>query len=253
MPTVVKIASVELRLMLRDGANAFFGLIFPALLLAALTLLLPGFGDVVTDPEAPAELIGLRPVDIYLPVVLALSIATVALTILPVYLATYRERGVLRRLETTPAAAQDLLGAQLLVNLASLTVGAGLAVVVAMLFFNVDAPANAPGLLLAFLLATVATFAVGLLIAAVAPNGRVASGIAMIVYFPMLFFAGVWTPGPTMPDAIRAIADFTPLGAAAEAISDAWFGDWPTLLHAGVLVGWTLLAGAAASRLFRWQ
>jgi ABC-2 type transport system permease protein len=61
------------------------------------------------------------------------------------------------------------------------------------------------------------------------------------------------TPGPAMPELARTIADLTPLGAAAEAMSDAWFGDWPSPLHVAVLAGWSVLAGAAAARLFRWE
>jgi ABC-2 type transport system permease protein len=66
-------------------------------------------------------------------------------------------------------------------------------------------------------------------------------------------FAGVWTPGATMPDAARNVADFTPIGAASEAIADAWSGAWPTPLHLAVLVGCAVVASAAAARLFRWE
>ena len=253
MPTLTKIAQTEARLMLRDAASAFFGVVFPGLLLVALALVLPGFRDVIDDPEAPAELIGVRPVDIYVPVVLALAIATVGLTILPAYLAAYREQGVLRRLSTTPAAPRDLLGAQVVVNLGFLTVGSLIAVLAGGIAFDVDWPSNVPALVLAFALATVASFGIGLVIAAVVPSARVASGVGSIIYFPMLFFAGVWTPGAAMPDAARSIADFTPIGAASEAMADAWSGAWPTLLHLAVLAGWAVVASFAAARLFRWE
>jgi ABC-2 type transport system permease protein len=253
MPTLTKIAKTEVRLMLRDAASAFFGVVFPGLLLVALALVLPGFRDVIDDPEAPAELIGVRPVDIYVPVVLALAIATVGFTILPAYLAGYREQGVLRRLSTTPAAPRDLLGAQVLVNLGFLAVGSLIAVLAGGIAFDVAWPSNVPALILAFTLATVASFGFGLVIAAVVPSARVASGVGSIVYFPMLFFAGVWTPGAAMPDAARSIADFTPIGAASEAMADAWSGAWPTPLHLAVLAGWAVVASVAATRLFRWE
>ena len=253
MSTLTRIATTEARLMLRDAASAFFGVVFPGLLLVALALVLPGFREVIDDPEAPAELIGVRPVDIYVPVVLALAIATVGLTIVPAYLAGYREQGVLRRLSATPAAPRDLLGAQVLVSLGFLAVGSLVAVLAGGLVFDVDWPSNVPGLVLAFGFATVASFGIGLVIAAVVPSARVASGVGSIIYFPMLFFAGVWTPGAAMPDAARGIAGFTPIGAASEAMADAWAGSWPTALHLAVLAGWAVLASAAAARLFRWE
>jgi ABC-2 type transport system permease protein len=250
---LTRVTATESKLVLRDGASVFFGLVFPAFLLVALSLVIPGFRDPIDDPGLPAELAGLRPVDIYPPVVLGLAITTVALTLVPTYLATYREQGVLRRLATTPAPPRILLTAQLLVNLAILLAGSVAAVLAAVTVLGVAWPENPAGLLLGFVLGTAASFCIGLIVAALAPSARAASAISMIVYFPMLFFAGVWTPGFAMPDAARAVADFTPVGAAVEAMTDAWFGDWPSALHLAVLLAWTVAASSVATKLFRWE
>ncbi|GAA4675341.1 ABC transporter permease [Phytohabitans rumicis] len=245
--TVARLTIVESKLFARDAMSLVMGVAFPALLLLALGLAIPGFRD-------PAdELGGLRPIDVYAPIVLAMAIATTGVSTLPAYLATYRERGVLRRLATTPVGPVRLLGAQLAVNGAATLVAAVLAVAVATAGFGVDLPRQPLGFLLAFLLGTGAMFAVGLLIAAVAPRARTASGIGMLVYFPMLFFAGMWTPGPVMPDAVRRVSDFTPLGAASQAMQEAWTGGFPSVLHLGVLAAYLLGLGALAARLFRWS
>lgn len=249
--TLTKITTTEAKLMLRDGANVFFSVIFPTALMVALAFLIPGFREPAEDLEG--RYAGLSAAELYAPVVLALAIATVSITIVPTYLATYREQGVLRRLATTPASPRDLLSAQLIVNLALLAIGSTLALLAAIFVVDVSAPANFASLVIAFVLGTVATMAVGLVIAAVAPTAKATTAIAMSVYFPMLFFAGVWTPGPAMPDAIRAVADFSPVGAAAEAMTDAWFGDWPSLLHVAVMVGWAVVGGFVAAKLFRWE
>jgi hypothetical protein len=44
------------------------------------------------------------------------AVATVGLTVMPAYLATYRERGVLRRLATMPASPNHLRTAQMMVK-----------------------------------------------------------------------------------------------------------------------------------------
>jgi ABC-2 type transport system permease protein len=253
MSMLTKITTTEARLMLRDIATPFFAIVFPPLLLAGVSLISPGFTEPIDDPEAPAELLGVRMVEVYVPVVLAVAIATVALTLLPQHLATYRQRGVLRRMAATPASPRDLLTAQLLINLSFLLIGALATVLVGVLAFDVPWPSNSVGVLAIFVLAMTATGAVGLIIAALAPSGAVASGIGTGLFFVAMLFSGVWTPGDTMPNGLRAVADFTPFGAAAEAISDAWDGGWPTLLHVLVLIGWAAVAGFVATRVFRWE
>ncbi|WP_207782527.1 ABC transporter permease [Phytoactinopolyspora limicola] len=245
---LTKVTAVESKLLLRDPATIFFGLIFPTLLLVGLGSLMPDFR------EADPDLGGLRPVDVYAPVALTLAIVTVAIAILPAYLAAYRAEGVLRRLATTPAPPSVLLNAQLIVNMVILVIGSAVAIAAALLVLDVERPGNIGGSLVAFAAGTVACFSVGLLISALAKNGKAANAIGMSTYFPLLFFAGVWTPGDTMPSGVRAIADFTPTGAAVEALSEAWIhGGWPSALHLAVLVAWAVVVGFIAARTFRWE
>lgn len=244
---VARLTIVESKLFLRDTMSLVMGVAFPAVLLLLLGFAIPGFREVADDLD------GLRPIDIYLPIVLAMAICTTSVSVLPTYMATYRERGVLRRLATTPVGPVKLLGAQLVVNGVGTLVAVVLAVTVGAAAFGVDLPQQVPGFLIALVLGTAAMFAVGLLIAAVAPRAKTATGIGMLVYFPMLFFAGVWTPGPVMPDGLRRVSDFTPLGAASQAMQDAWSGTFPSALHLLVMVGYLLAAGALAARLFRWE
>jgi ABC-2 type transport system permease protein len=65
--------------------------------------------------------------------------------------------------------------------------------------FDVPWPGNVVGFVLSFLLATASMAALGLIIAALAPNGRIASGIGTGLFFVAMLFAGVWTRGPRCP------------------------------------------------------
>jgi ABC-2 type transport system permease protein len=247
MKALAKLTGTESKLFLREPVGSFFAIVFPAVLIAVLGSVLPGF----TEPAA--EMGGRRPIDIYLPVTLALAIATVCMITLLGVLSAYRERGVLRRLSTTPVSPAALLGAQLIVNVGALVTGSLLAYGTAAVLFHVPPPANVAGTVLAFVLGSAAMGAVALLIAAVAPGTRASSGIGSLVYFPMMFAAGVWTPGPEMPEGVRRFADFTPLGAASQALQDAWAGGWPRPLHLIVMVALTAVLGAVAVRTFRWE
>lgn len=96
-------------------------------------------------------------------------------------------------------------------------------------------------------------FGVGLLIAARARKASTASGMGMLLYFPLLFLAGMWTPGPLMPETARQIATYTPAGALSQTLSTSWFGgDFPAL-QLIVMGAWALLLYPAATRVFRWS
>src|SRR5262249_26317068 len=148
---------------------------------------------------------GLRVVDLYVPISIALSLALLGLTAMPSYLGTYREKGILRRLAVTPMPPVQLLLAQLLTQLLIAIAAVGLLIAVSNLAFGVAVPRHPVGYAVAFLLAAAALFAMGLLAAALAPSGRSAPSIGLILYFPVMFFAGLYVPRALMPLALRQI------------------------------------------------
>ncbi len=170
----------------------FWGLIFPAVLLIALGVFFPGFDTPSSD------LGGSRMIDLYAPIVLGLALATLAFATLPAVLATYRERGVLRRLQTTPVSPWRLVTAQLIIQLVMAGLSAALAIAVGVVMFDIPIPQNGLGFVLVYVLAAASMLAIGLLIGAVAPTVSSGQGIGMAVYFPMLFFAGVYFPREAM-------------------------------------------------------
>ena len=49
------------------------------------------------------------------------------------------------------------------------------------------------------------------------------------------------------------MSDFTPLGAAVQALEDAWFGATPSATHILVMAVYAVVVGAIAVRVFRWE
>lgn len=246
MRGLYKLTWNELRLFLREPFAVFFAVLFPTLVVLIIGSV-PGFR------EPSKDLGGLRVVDLYVPISIALSLALLALTALPSYLGTYREKGILRRLAVTPVPPARLLVAQLLTNVIMAVVSTTLLVLVSRIVFDVAVPRQILGYVAAFLLAAAALFAIGLLVAALAPNGRAASSIGMVLYFPIMFFAGLWIPRAAMPIALRHVSDFTPLGAAVQALQDTTNGSWPQPLQLAVMAAYVILFGLMAARLFRWE
>jgi ABC-2 type transport system permease protein len=231
MNRLAKLTVTELKLFMRDPIAWFFAIAFPPLLLVIL-------GSIPAFREPSEDLGGLRVIDLYVPIMVGFVLAMLAISVVPTYLATYREKGILRRLSTTPVHPAGLLGAQvamaLLIALFAVTLVLGVGIV-------------------AFVLAAASLLSVGVLVAAVAPSGRAASGIGTMLFFPMMFFAGLYVPRDAMPAVLRRIGDFTPLGAGVQALQDAAGGAWPQPLHLAVMAAFAVVAGLAAARLFRWE
>ncbi|CAM3326780.1 ABC transporter permease [Kibdelosporangium persicum] len=231
----------EFKLFLRDPGATIATIGLPVAIVVVFGLIAqPGSG---TDP-----------IMTYFPAMaLALGLAQLALNVTPTTLASYREKGILRRMSTTPMRPARLLTAQLLISIGLAVAAAVLVVLVGHLGFRFTLPQNFGGFVAAFLLGCAALFAVGLLVAAVAPSARVATGVGVGLFFVSLVFGGVFMPAETLPPFLVRIGDFTPLGAFMQSLRASWGGTMPEPLHLAVLGGYTIVAGLAAARLFRWE
>ncbi len=190
----------------------------------------------------------------YVPILIALVLTLIALISLPIPIVIQRERAFLRRLSTTPVAPLWLLAAQVAVNLVLALVAMVLIVAGSALFFGVHAPSQIPGFIIAALLATACLFAIGLLIAAVAPSERAAGVIGSALLFPLMFFAGLWQPSQTVtPSVMHDISNLTALGAAVHAMLRSTYGAFPTLGSLAVMAAWAVICAIAAVKLFRWE
>jgi ABC-2 type transport system permease protein len=246
MSALGKLTVVEAKLFSREPAAAVYGLAFPVVLLVI-------FGSLPSMRAASSSTGGLRVIDVYLPILIGLGLATLALNTLPGFLANYREKGVLRRLSTTtPVSPAGVLTAQLVVNVTAAMVSVALLVGIGHVAFGVALPRQFLGFLLTLVLLATSLYTLGLLVASVAPTNRAAAGIGTLLYLPMMFTAGLWTPGFT-PGLIHRIGEFTPLGAGVQALQQVWAGHWPQPLLLLVLAGYTVVVGALAARLFRWE
>jgi ABC-2 type transport system permease protein len=236
----------EVRLFRREPGALFWILLFPTLLLVIL-------GSIPSFRHHEADLGGLRTIDVYVPVAVLLGLIVGGLQSMPQTLTGYRERGILRRMSTTPVRPTALLTAQMTVYGGAALASALLALLVGRFAFAVRLPEQLFGYLLALVLAVAAALALGAVISALSRTTKIAGAIGSAVFFPAMFCAGVWAPVQTMPDVLARIVGYTPFGAAAEALNRAAAGDWPGWTHLGVLVAWTVLLTVAASRWFRWE
>ncbi len=180
-------------------------------------------------------------------------IALLSLVSLPGPIATYREQGILRRLSTTPVPSSWVLAAQIVINLCLAVLAMFIIVVVGIAAFDEHAPNNIGGFLLAVVLTVAALFALGLILATVAKTTQGAYTMGMAVFFPLIFFAGLWLPRATLPSVLQQISNYTPLGAAVEAIQNSMTGTFPPAAPLLTLGAYMVVFAFLAVRYFRWE
>ena len=241
-----RLALVEGKLFLREKAALIgvFGL--PVALVIGFGLI-PGFSD---PQKGLSDQIGTE----YIAALgVAIVLASLGLTGVPMVLGQYRERGVLRRLGVTPVRPLTLLLADLTVWAAAAVLSVAVLIAVVRIAFHVPAPVKPGWFILAVALGIASLFATGLLAASVAPTARGAAGIGWLLLFPNMFLSGIYFPTEEMSPTMRQIGNFTPLGSAVHAVRDSWMGIDPRPEYLGIMAAWALVAGALAARFFRWD
>ena len=246
MSASTAVVKAEFRLFLREPLSLFWIVLFPTLLLGILGLV-PSFR------ETNADLGGDRVIDVYVPVTVLIAMIMAGLMALPPVLSGYRERGVLRRMSTTPVRPASLLAAQIVLHFAAALASAVLAIAFGRIAFGVDLPGHVPGYLVTLVLGALSGLALGSVVTAVTRTAKATNVAGMIVFFPMMFLAGVWIPVQAMPDVLQRIVEYFPFGAASQALVQAAGGGWPDWTHLGVLAAWCAVLIAVAVRWFRWE
>jgi ABC-2 type transport system permease protein len=233
-------ASMEARLMLRNGEQLLLALVIPVIVL---------IGGV-----AGADRIGLdfsRPlVDIFTPGVLALAVMSTAFTSLAIATGFERRYGVIKRLGTSPLSRGSLLagkaGALLAVEILQLVVIGAVG-----LILGWDPDPNLIAALVAVLLGTVAFASLGLLIAG-SLRAEATLAAANLVYLLLLAGGAVVLPASAY-GGFGDVARWLPSGALGEAMRDALERADFSPRDLAVLAAWAVVGSVLTSRTFKWE
>jgi ABC-2 type transport system permease protein len=242
-----KLILVELKLYLREPAATFFTIVF-----APMLLLL--FGTIYGNKPNPF-FGGRGMVDVSAPSYIALIIISVGFMGIPIATAANREAGVLRRFRITPLRPAAYIVSNIVSYYVMTAAGVVALVVVGKAVYGMKFQGNVFSVWAGFTLGSLAFFALGYLIAGVAPTARVAQAIGMIAAFPMMFLSGSAIPLEVLPQSVRNISRFIPLTHVVTLMRGLWTGEsWGKHLTEAAVLGGVLLIGILLSaRFFRWE
>jgi ABC-2 type transport system permease protein len=246
MNSFMKLTWVGTKIFFREYISTFFVLVFPVLMLVI-------FGAMYGNQ--PTQFFnGHGAMDVSVPgYIVALVIGTAGFISLPIDLAAYRERGVLRRYRATPLSPGWVLGSQLMVTFLATLLGTLLLIGCGILVYHLKLPESPLPTLLGFIVACISTFATGFLIASLAPTASAARAIGMVIYYPMMFLSGGTFPREMMPETLKRIAYFFPMTYSLDLFKGLWFGNGWNLTALAVLAGLVLVCALVSMRVFRWE
>ncbi|WP_137291952.1 ABC transporter permease [Nocardioides dongxiaopingii] len=230
-------ASMEARLMLRNGEQLLLAVVIPV-----IVLLVGVRGAERVDLEYGVET--------FAPGVLALAVMSTSFTALAIATGFERRYGLIKRLGTSPLSRTSLLGAKVL----ALLVVEVLQVVVigaVALALGWEPDASVVGLLLTVVLGTSAFASLGLLLAG-SLRAEATLAAANLVYLLLMAGGAVVLPASAYGSFGDVVA-WLPSGALGEAMRSALAGAtvaWRDLL---VLAGWTVVGAVATARTFKWE
>ena len=237
----------EIKLSLRDMNMPIFAIIMPFVVTVLIGLI---YGGKAAYPGAPYTFLQQS-----FGALVTIGICAGGVMGLPLVVAGYRQKKILKRFRTTPTGPVLLLGVQLVLYALYAIASLVLTFLAAWLLFGfhfLGSPLLFTG---TYLLVMLSMFSIGLLVGGVARDEKIASILASVLYFPMLVFSGATLPYEVMPPVLQRFADVLPLTQGIKLLKattlglplgSVWF---PLALLASVAVVCTVLA----VRFFRWE
>lgn len=223
-----------------DGANQMLSQTPPTFTLEA---------DQVEDES-------LKPIQFIAPGLLGWAIAMGATFNTAMPLVTWRTSKLLRRLRLSPTRASALVGSRLVVCLTVTVIQTALFLGIGVTVFDLKL-SGMWWLAIPLLLAGALAFmAVGMIAGAVSKTAEAASGIVNVIILPMAFLSGSFIPLDQAPSWLKTVSQFLPLGQLNEGMLDVMVrGEGPSALlePMAVLLGFLVVFGAIAVKLFRWE
>ena len=242
MMPAIRIALLNIRLVMRTKVALFFTFLFPLIFLFV-------YGGVFAhgDPAMVAYLFG--------PVV-TITVMGSAFWGLGLQSVTQRERGSLRRYRLAPVGSGAIVSSSLLANYLLQLPTIALLAFCAVMFFHMRLTIGWRAL---FILASVGTYTFagfGLSIASVANTMQEAQVYNNLMWFPLLFLSGATFPLPMLPHWVQSVATFLPATYLVSAFQGVMSGAQPLSAYTAQLLALTVSGTCGlllAWKLFRWD
>jgi ABC-2 type transport system permease protein len=221
-----------------------FSVVFLVMLgLSAGNQLIPSLGNI-------------RLVQYYVPGFIAYGVMAAGFTTLAITIVVRRETGLLKRLRLSPLPTWVLIASIFISTTIVALVQVLLLLVIGRFGYHVAFPSSWAALILAVLVGIVSFSAMGVAISSVVPNQETAGPVTSIVFFVLLFLAGLWFPLPP-GSGLAKFSNYLPVRHLMTAMDRSFQiprGVSPWAWHDLLVVAlWGVGATLLSLRRFRWS
>src|SRR5262249_22422331 len=172
MTRLLALTPTELRLLARDWTVLVFAFVFPPLVM----LILAG----VFGTHATVGFFWQNPQHYYVAASVGVPVIALTLVGLPVTLASYRERGVLRRLEAFGVTPAQVIAAQAIVTVALVVIAIAAVLAVALPTYGIPAVAHPAQVAVGLAAGTLTLVLLGVAVGLAVPTARAAQAIGLL-------------------------------------------------------------------------
>jgi ABC-2 type transport system permease protein len=214
------------------------------------------YQPIVTVNEQGVRSLQLDYIDFLVPGIVAMMIMSNNLNGVAGQIASWRERGILRRMQGTTLQASTFIAAQITARLCLNGLQAVIVLLVGYFVFGTQVNGSWILLLLFVILGTLAFMSLGFIIAGLAKTPESAGPIASFISFPLLFVGGIFFPIKDMPEFLQPVIHALPIAQLSTALREVmnvgsgFLQLWPQFAYLGV---WTAVAFWLASITFKWE
>lgn len=199
----------------------------------------------------------LKAIQFFTPSLLGWALASAGVFGASQTLVSWRTKGILRRLQLSPAPIPTVFAARVAVSLVIALVQFALFVLVALLpMFGLQL-SGAWWMSIPMVIAGVLAFlSIGMLIGAWAKTQETAQAVTQLVVLPMAFLGGSFFPLDAAPGWMKTLSYIFPLRYLNEGMLNVMgrgLGPMSALPQIGVLLGVAVVGALIAVRLFRWE
>lgn len=245
MSRFIGMYKVEQKNAFRSVDGILFGVVMPVGILVLISMIA---GDKTVNSGSYTYLQG------GFASLIAVGICAAAFMGLPLTVADYRDKKILKHMFVTPCSPLWILGAIIGCNLVTAILSAVAVTIASILVLGYQMEGSWLLFFGSWVLTLSSMFSIGMMIASLCRTVKTVNVVTSAVYFPMLFLSGATIPIELFPNALQKIASILPLSQGIKLMKQVSMGtSGGEVRIVIVLIAITVVCSIISVKTFRWE